>query len=126
MKRREYEILAEIFSDPDLATTDEIEKELEDEGFDYEQFRQRVLDKIKDIKRELIYQESKTKIKKYKDLIISIKDKLNIELNDDKLEKQLQLQFNKLEALTEEDILDILNDEKKLKYLKEIIDTKSE
>jgi len=124
MKRREYEILAEIFSDPDLATTDEIEKELEDEGFDYEQFRQRVLDKIKDIKRELIYQESRAKIKKYKDLIISIKDKLNIELNDDKLEKQLQLQFNKLEALTEEDIKDIINDEKKLKYLKEIIDSK--
>lgn len=125
MKRREYEILADIFADTDQVTTDEIDRELEEAGVDYEKFRQKVLDKITDIKRDLIYHESQRKIKKYKDLLFSLKDKLNIALSDDKLQKQLQLQFNKLEALTEEDIQDILKDEEKLKYLKEIIDSKS-
>lgn len=125
MKRREYEILADIFADTDQVTTDEINRLLDKAGIDYEKFRQKVLDKIADIRREIIYNESHRKIKHFKDLLVSLKDKLNIELNDEKLEKQLQLQFNKLQALTEEDIEDILKDEKKLKYLKEIIDSKS-
>ncbi|MFZ6033705.1 MAG: hypothetical protein ACOYVE_10420 [Melioribacter sp.] len=124
MHRREYEILADIFADPEQLTIEEIDKELQEAGIDYDNFSQRVLDKINDIKRDLIYQESQEKIKKFKDLLITIKDKLHIEVSDDKLEKQLQLQFNKLGSLTPEDIQDILNDENKLKILKENIDLK--
>ncbi|MGK9477378.1 hypothetical protein [Melioribacter sp. OK-6-Me] len=124
MHRREYEILAEIFADTDQLTDEEIDKELKEAGIDYEKFRQRVLNKIDDIKRNLIYQESQKKINKYKDLIIALKDKLNIELSDSEIEQKLQVEFNKLESLTEQDIQDILKDEKKLKFLKEIIDSK--
>lgn len=122
MNLREYEVLAELYSDPELATTEEIDKELEANGINYEEFRSKVLKKINDIKRESIYTEAESKIRTIRELLSKLKGKPDTDIPDAELEMQLELAFNKLGKLSKEDIVQILNDEKKLDQLKEEIE----
>lgn len=119
MNLREYEVLAELYSDPELATTEEIDRELEANGINYEDFRSRVLKKINDIKRELIYTEAENKIQTIRQLLAKLNSKPDKDIPDAELEEQLVLAFNKLGNLSKEDLAQILNDEKKLEKLKE-------
>ena len=125
MTQAQMMLLSDIFSDPDLVTPDAISDELESLGFNYEEFSLRVLNKIKDLKREALYEEGKKKINKYYVLLSGLKEKLQVQESDAELESGIRFAFNKLDGLTEADIKEILEDQKKMLLLKNIINQKN-
>lgn len=124
MTSEELKLLAEIYSDPELVTPEEINNELEDLGFDYDEFRLRVLNRIMDIKREAKYDEGRQNINKYYSLLSELKDKLHFSGSDKQLESQIRFAFHKLEGISDEDLKEIMNDQAKMKLIKEIKDKK--
>lgn len=122
MKKEEIKLLADIYADPDLVTPEEIEKELNELGFNYNEFITALLDKIIELKREALYNEGREKIIKYSSLLSGLKEKLKLTEANNELEVQIKLAFNKQGDLTEEDIEEILLDQKKLLLLKDFID----
>lgn len=124
MTQAQMKLLSDIFADPDLVTPDDINDELESLGFNYEEFSLKVLNKIKDIKREALYEEGKKKINKYYILLSGLKEKLQVQKSDAELESEIRFAFNKLDGLTDEDIKEILDDQKKMLLLKEIVNKK--
>lgn len=124
MTDKEKKILADIFADPEMISPEEIDNELENLGFNYEEFRAVVLNKISDLKREAIYNEGRKVINKYYTLLSTLKEKLQNNESDIDLETQIRLAFNKLEQLTDDDIKEIINDQKKMLLLKEIVNKK--
>ncbi|BDQ02791.1 hypothetical protein [Ignavibacterium sp.] len=122
MKKEEIKLLADIYADPDLVTPEEIEKELNELGFNYNEFITALLDKIIELKREALYNEGREKIVKYSSLLSGLKEKLKLSKANNELEVQIKLAFNKQGDLTEEDIEEILLDQKKLLLLKDFID----
>ena len=125
MTQAQMKLLSDIFTDPDLVTPDDISDELESLGFNYEEFSQKVLNKIRNLKREALYEEGKKKINKYYVLLSGLKEKLQVQKSDAELESEIRFAFNKLDGLTEEDIKEILDDQKKMLLLKDIINQKN-
>jgi len=124
MKSEEIKLLADIFADPELVTPEEIDNELKDFGFNYDEFRTLVLNKIMDLKREALYDEGSKKINRYHSILSGLKEKLQTQGADAELEKQIRFAFNKLDELTEEDIAGIIKDQKKMLLLKDIMNKK--
>ena len=125
MTQAQMKLLSDIFTDPDLVTPDDISDELESLGFNYEEFSQKVLSKIKNLKREVLYEEGKKKINKYYVLLSGLKEKLQVQKSDAELESEIRFAFNKLDGLSDEDIKEILDDQKKMLLLKDIINQKN-
>ena len=124
MTNEELKLLAEIYSDPELVTPDEITNELEDLGFNYDEFRLRVLSRIMDIKREALYDEGRQNINKYHSLLSELKDKLHFGGSSAQLESKIRFAFHKLESLSDEDLKEIMNDQAKMELIKKIKDKK--
>ena len=124
MTNAHLKLLSDIFSDPLLAAQEELDNELENLGFSYEEFSSRVLNGIKDLKRNTLYDEGKQKINSFYNLLNGLKEKLQTESTNSELEKEIRFAFNKLDDLTEEDIKEIMDDQRKMLLLKEIVNKK--
>ena len=125
MTNAHLKLLSDIFSDPLLAAQEELDNELENLGFSYEEFSSRVLNGIKDLKRNTLYDEGKQKINSFYNLLNGLKEKLQTESTNSELEKEIRFAFNKLDDLTEEDIKEIMGDQKKMLLLKKIVNKKN-
>lgn len=118
-------LLSDIYSDPLLAEQETIDNELENLGFNYEEFSSRVLSNIKDLKRKTLYDEGKKKVSSFYASLNGLREKLKTAGTNSELEKEIRFAFNKLENLTEDDIKEIMDDQKKMFLLKEIINKKN-